>query len=525
MDRHFARGGPEGRTMMCSTASVQVCLDAGADDAEVAERWHALHAWLPVLTALFANSPAPGWRCARTAVWAAIDPTRTAAPAGTDPRSAYGRWALDAQLLAVRREAGSWSAPAGLTFRDWLRGGGPGLAAPTWADLDYHLTTLFPPVRARGHLELRAVDAQPGDGWRVVVALVAALLDDPAARAAATAAATEAAEALGAGRRRVAQSRDAGGRAGRDDRPGPAAGRDDVRGDGGRCVDPRRPAGAGSRGGGIRRAVPRSPPVPRRRPCDRPCDRTRGERMTDLRQRIADDLARARRRSESLTVDVLDDAELTAQHSPIMSPLVWDFAHVGNQEELWLVRDAGGREPVRADIDELYDAFKHPRKDRPALPLLDPRQSAAYIREVRQKALDVLGEVPMEGRRLTDGGFVFGMIVQHEQQHVETMLATHQLRAGAAVLDAPAAATVHGGPVDAAGHRAGAGRPVRDGHQHRAVGAGQRAAGAPGRPAGVPDRHVPGVQRRLRGVRRGRRLRRPALVDGGGLGPPAAGRA
>ena len=69
--------------------------------------------------------------------------------------------------------------------------------------------------------------------------------------------------------------------------------------------------------------------------------------MTDLRQRIADDLARARRRSESLTIDVLDDAELAAQHSPIMSPLVWDFAHIGNQEELWLVRDAGGREPVR----------------------------------------------------------------------------------------------------------------------------------------------------------------------------------
>jgi len=184
--------------MMCSTASVQVCLDAGADDAEVADRWHALHAWLPVLTALFANSPTPGRRCTRAAVWGAIDPTRTSAPVGPDPRSAYGRWALDAQLLAVRREAGSWSAPAGLTFRDWLRGGGAGLPAPTWGDLDYHLTTLFPPVRARGHLELRAVDAQPGDGWRIVVALVAALLDDPSARAVATAAATEASEALGA---------------------------------------------------------------------------------------------------------------------------------------------------------------------------------------------------------------------------------------------------------------------------------------------------------------------------------------
>jgi glutamate--cysteine ligase len=199
MERHFARSGPAGRTMMCATASVQVCLDAGVDDADLADRWHALHGWLPVLTALFANSPAPGWRSRRAAVWAAIDPTRTTAPPGTDPRAAYGRWALDAQLLAVQREGGPWTAPAGLTFRRWLRtGGAAGLAAPTWADLDYHLTTLFPPVRARGHLELRALDAQPGDGWRVVVALVAALLDDPAARAVATAAAAEATGALAA---------------------------------------------------------------------------------------------------------------------------------------------------------------------------------------------------------------------------------------------------------------------------------------------------------------------------------------
>lgn len=192
MDRHFAGRGPEGRLMMCSTASVQVCLDAGTHDAEVAQRWHALHAWLPVLTGLFANSPAPGVRCGRTAVWAAIDPSRTAAPVGADPRVAYARWALDAQLLAVRREGGSWAAPAGVTFRDWLRGEVAGLPAPTRADLAFHLTTLFPPVRAQGHLELRAIDAQPGDGWRVVVALVAALLDDPAARATATSAANDA---------------------------------------------------------------------------------------------------------------------------------------------------------------------------------------------------------------------------------------------------------------------------------------------------------------------------------------------
>ncbi|HEX6756263.1 MAG TPA: ergothioneine biosynthesis glutamate--cysteine ligase EgtA [Mycobacteriales bacterium] len=198
MERTFDRRGPDGRRMMCSTASVQVCLDAGADEADLAARWDALHRWVPVLVALFAHSPLAagrptGWRSVRDRVWANIDPSRTSAPRGPDPRGAYARWALDAELLVVRRAGAPWNAPPGLTFRDWLRGRHPdGAGPPTLADLDYHLTTLFPPVRARGHLELRVVDAQPGDGWRVVVAVVAALLDDPVARAAATAAAAEA---------------------------------------------------------------------------------------------------------------------------------------------------------------------------------------------------------------------------------------------------------------------------------------------------------------------------------------------
>jgi iron(II)-dependent oxidoreductase len=160
--------------------------------------------------------------------------------------------------------------------------------------------------------------------------------------------------------------------------------------------------------------------------------------MSDLRLEIAAQLERARARTALLT-DAVDDDDLTRQHSPLMSPLVWDLAHVGNQEELWLVRDVGGRDPVRQDIDELYDAFKHARSNRPALPLLSPAEARAYTARVRDKALDVLDRVRFDqGQRLVDGGFAFGMIVQHEQQHDETMLATHQLRTGSAVLTAPA---------------------------------------------------------------------------------------
>ncbi|MEV0897878.1 ergothioneine biosynthesis protein EgtB [Actinoplanes sp. NPDC049802] len=157
----------------------------------------------------------------------------------------------------------------------------------------------------------------------------------------------------------------------------------------------------------------------------------------DLRLVIAAELERARARTRVLTESV-DDHDLISQHSPLMSPLVWDLAHVGNQEELWLVRDVGGRDPVRHDIDELYDAFKHARRDRPALPLLDPAEARAYTAIVRDKVLDVLDRVRLDSSRpLVDGGFAFGMIVQHEQQHDETMLATHQLRVGGPVLSAP----------------------------------------------------------------------------------------
>ena len=151
-----------------------------------------------------------------------------------------------------------------------------------------------------------------------------------------------------------------------------------------------------------------------------------------LRMELARRLERARDRTLALTD--YDDGELVKQHSPLMSPLVWDLAHVGSQEELWLVRDVGGRPPLRCEIDEMYDAFQHPRSTRPALPLLSPAESRRYIAEVRDKALDILDHTPLEGNPLLERGFAFGMIVQHEQQHAETMLATHQIRDGERIL-------------------------------------------------------------------------------------------
>lgn len=158
-----------------------------------------------------------------------------------------------------------------------------------------------------------------------------------------------------------------------------------------------------------------------------------------LKALIAGELGAVRDRSFGLTTDVLAGDDLTGQVSPLMSPLVWDLAHVGNYEELWLLRAAAGAEAMRPEIDGLYDAFEHPRAERPTLPLLSPEEARSYIGTVRAKVLDSLSSVRFDtADPLTSGGFVYGMVVQHEHMHDETMLATHQLRKGAPALLDPA---------------------------------------------------------------------------------------
>jgi iron(II)-dependent oxidoreductase len=171
-----------------------------------------------------------------------------------------------------------------------------------------------------------------------------------------------------------------------------------------------------------------------------------------LRELIGRELTGARERTSLLT-DCVDEADLVRQHSPLMSPLVWDLAHIANQEELWLLREVGGRESLHPEIDPLYDAFEHPRSERPTLPLLPPDQARAYGHEVRGRVLDLLDRARFSdsgfapGRRVGDR-FAFGMVAQHEVQHDETMLITHQIRAGAPVLTAAAPPPA---PADAAG--------------------------------------------------------------------------
>src|SRR5947208_9787621 len=122
---------------------------------------------------------------------------------------------------------------------------------------------------------------------------------------------------------------------------------------------------------------------------------------------VARELEAVRRRSLDL-LEPVPEPDQVRQHSPLMSPLVWDLAHVGNYEEQWLLGSVAATR-VAPHLDEVYDAFLHPRRDRPALPMLAPDEAHRYVGDVRARVLDVLERVDLEhAAPLLDQGLVYG---------------------------------------------------------------------------------------------------------------------
>ena len=175
MEAFFDTDGPAGRRMMCNTAALQVNLDAGP---EPEARWALAHALGPALAAAFSTSPSPGFASDRLGTWLAVDASRTRSALGTGGAVAdWASFALAARVMLVRLDEHTSLPVEDLTLAAWLENGHGGMW-PDEADVAYHLTTLFPPVRFRGWLELRFLDSLPAPWWRAAAVTTATLLGD-----------------------------------------------------------------------------------------------------------------------------------------------------------------------------------------------------------------------------------------------------------------------------------------------------------------------------------------------------------
>jgi iron(II)-dependent oxidoreductase len=127
-----------------------------------------------------------------------------------------------------------------------------------------------------------------------------------------------------------------------------------------------------------------------------------------------------RERTLALVAHLSDD-QLSQVLSPIMSPLVWDLAHIAAYEDLWLAHRHGGLELLRPDLAELYDAFETPRSVRGEIELLDPAQARVYLSEVRLRSAQALSQ------KGVGDGTIYELVLRHELQHTETMCQTMAL--------------------------------------------------------------------------------------------------
>jgi iron(II)-dependent oxidoreductase len=129
---------------------------------------------------------------------------------------------------------------------------------------------------------------------------------------------------------------------------------------------------------------------------------------------FAADLGATRERTLSLVAH-LSPSDLERQIAPILSPLVWDLAHIAAYEDLWLVHRHTGAPLLRPDLAAMYDAFETPRAVRGDLELLDRAGALDYLAAVRTRTLDGIESHGVDP-------VVHEMVLRHELQHTETML-------------------------------------------------------------------------------------------------------
>ncbi len=185
---YYRQRGHWGAVMMRHTASLQINLDLGPEGVWQ-ERWLAANLISPMLTAIFACSPGPDAVSSRARTWQQLDPTRSGFPKlftsgpGDDPRAEWADAALNADVMLIRVGDDHFAPGSpGLRFIDWIENGDIRHGWPTVDDLNYHLTTLFFEVRARGFVELRAGEGVPDELRPAQVVLASALLYDDRAR-------------------------------------------------------------------------------------------------------------------------------------------------------------------------------------------------------------------------------------------------------------------------------------------------------------------------------------------------------
>jgi glutamate--cysteine ligase len=172
MRQHFAslgEAGKHGPDIMSRALSVQVSFDYTAE-VDMVEKFRMQSMASTPATALFVNSPLAdgqltGGLSKRMDYWAYADPARSRVNPVTLSEAldidAFIDWALGLPMIHRQLADGSRKAASAIPFAELLATGFGDGTMPGSRDWTAHLSQIFPDVRLRETLEVRAVDGPP----------------------------------------------------------------------------------------------------------------------------------------------------------------------------------------------------------------------------------------------------------------------------------------------------------------------------------------------------------------------------
>lgn len=124
----------------------------------------------------------------------------------------------------------------------------------------------------------------------------------------------------------------------------------------------------------------------------------------------------------------IDNSDFCRQIHKDFSPVGWHLGHIGVTESYWILQQCQGEPSLSSFYDFFFTPTDNPKPNRGNLP---PREEIlCYLSATREKVFAFLAQTSFASdHRLLKDANIFRMLMQHEEQHNETILLILQMLA------------------------------------------------------------------------------------------------
>lgn len=138
--------------------------------------------------------------------------------------------------------------------------------------------------------------------------------------------------------------------------------------------------------------------------------------IADFRQRLVE----TRAYTKSL-VAAIEPEDFCCQVHDEFSPIGWHLGHIGVTEGFWILQQCQHAVSLSPEYDVFFSPLDTPKENRINLPVA--ADIFAYLDEVRERVCAFLEQGDwQDSHPLLGAGRILNMLLQHEEQHTETIL-------------------------------------------------------------------------------------------------------